>query len=146
MKREIKFRAWDEADKKMLEWGLIMQTALNRGDVPGWPGMLYRVITDPRFIKMQFTGLRDKNGKEIYEGDVCTCRMVGIETHIEILNAQVSHYKAAAGFGFEVIGNDSDYRLFGFNDRNILSVEVIGNIHENPELLRSASGIEADTQ
>jgi len=74
-------------------------------------------------VKRQYTGLKDKNGTEIYEGDI------------------VNHSKQSAIFGevkyFEggfVVGVSAcDFALMQFNCPKF--VEVIGNIHENPELL-----------
>jgi len=70
--REIKFRAWDNKGKVILDWLCIRQSAFNRGDTQ----LMYDVFTAPSFVDdcgfmlMQYTGLKDKNGKEIYEGDI----------------------------------------------------------------------------
>lgn len=68
--REIKFRAWDINGKCMLDWLTMRQTAFNRSEGRNEYGLMYRVMTSPDFIKMQFTGLKDRNGKDIFEGDV----------------------------------------------------------------------------
>ena len=119
--REIKFRAWDNQNKKYI-------TSLNEdSDCDGCIGFKFDTngyyfkkdsSKEIRFIFEQFTGLHDKNGKEIYEGDVCS---VDCGTYIEI---DFIKYEGA-GFKFhnENIPPESD-------------IEVIGSIHENPELIK----------
>lgn len=82
------------------------------------------------FIEEQFTGLHDKNGVEIYEGDI-----------IKWFGHEVENGKQVYPVRTHVIGGEIDKWI---NDqhvlRNIISmqgVEIIGNIHENPELLES---------
>lgn len=111
--RELKFRAWHIKDKLMLEWGLIMQTAFNRGDNP----LLYRVIAekDYTYSLMQFTGLKDNKGIEIYEGDIVY--IAGYGNYLcEFPFIQL--YEAAP---------ESDIE------------SILGNIYENPELLEKSS-------
>ena len=67
MYRKIEFRFWDIKEKVMMDWITVRQTAFNRGDMH----LCYDMMgTNPNFIKMQFTGLQDKNSKDIFESDI----------------------------------------------------------------------------
>jgi|ERR1039458_2618225 uncharacterized phage protein (TIGR01671 family) len=123
MTREIKFRAWEKAGKVMIDWLTITQTAFNDKSMDGF-GLLYRVMTGkPAMDLMQFTGLKDKNGKEIYEGD--------------IVRSSDWVYEIYAGKGFwglKGIGRQGTKIYLKIWEERF--TEVIGNIYENPELLK----------
>jgi uncharacterized phage protein (TIGR01671 family) len=120
--REIKFRAWDKEKKRWAtedEDGLIifMDGCLGGVDFACWDG---GCTTDQeymsKYILMQFTGLKDKNGKEIYEGDIVRCPDGWIGT----------------------VYWDNDNLQWWAKDHKLSELnkpEVIGNIYENPELL-----------
>lgn len=76
---------------------------------------------------MQYTGLNDKNGKEIYEGDIV---QFTIEHEEEIDDVT---YKEAVHFSEGCFNVDGEVPLNAFSDE----CEVIGNIYENPELLNN---------
>jgi len=132
MKRELKFRAWHIELKEMLWWD-IMWGNHNYGD--GYIGMvpwgklqtthLHRdnmILVDPFDCEiMQFTGLKDKNGREIYEGDIINDD--GIIMFIEFV--QGAFCKC----------NDNGNWIIHSCDK----IEVIGNIYENSELLKTES-------
>lgn len=137
--RQIKFRAWDTKDKKYLfsdKQEFICTTHQNGFgvtipfDIDGFIDSVQGIdwsdadLITGRYELEQFTGTYDKNGKEIYEGDI-------IQTDI----------------GAREIGWNNEYSRFGFRENvrdgfytfcRLSNFEVIGNIHENEELLHEA--------
>lgn len=74
---------------------------------------------------MQYTGLKDKNGTEIYEGDIVKCRHgIGV---VKFHNAS---------FVFDWDFNALNELMHVWKEDSVLQVEIIGNIYENPELLK----------
>ena len=130
MNRVIKFRAWHKAGEVMLLDGV--DSPLNDCDeifAPGWD----RFYSELDFIQrdavlMQFTGLTDNNGVEIYEGDVLT----GIDGYGDKvwLNSPVIFAKSAFCLDKGARRPRPIYAIDG------VSWEVTGNIYENPELLK----------
>ena len=117
--REIKFRAWDVLDKKMLNWGDICH-------LPAWE--IFPGTPEQRpFNIMQYTGLKDENGHEIYEGDI-----------IEFLEAESGETWTAKivfeNLAFKALDVEDEAYDYDFDD--LSDIEVIGNIYENPEILR----------
>jgi len=113
MKREIKFRAWHPLNKEMLyPYATGFSSILTSGD------LLNRF--DPEHL-MQFTGLFDRLGKEIYEGDIIQ------------LNDIICPITFNDG-AFQMVTLESQGRSNAIQDR-VRHFEVIGNIYENPELI-----------
>ena len=113
--RTIKFRAWDKKEKKMFDvCDLYLQTT-NRYGVSFISGETFNAED---IELMQYTGLKDKNGKEIYEGDILDGGYV-----VEWETMEDNEMGFGVGIGFNVhpdIVEDS---------------EVIGNIYENSKLI-----------
>jgi uncharacterized phage protein (TIGR01671 family) len=87
------------------------------------------VFTDQKTIG-QFTGLHDKNGKEIYEEDILRC----LDADGEYYNTEVKWN--GGSFMVEVNGCDYDYTVIGWAMNNeIEELEIIGNIYDNPKIL-----------
>jgi uncharacterized phage protein (TIGR01671 family) len=127
--REIKFRGWDEEQKKMIGWEFL---SLGKGELLNLKGV------------MQFTGLLDKQGKEIYEGDILkgyACYEDGYEETIGQVLCKGDKYVLCAKNGnpFEYF-NDGSHETYGlecwrYGDDD-QEFEIIGNIYENPELIK----------
>lgn len=119
--REIKFRIWD-GRKMIYDCGLLIK---------GNNILIQDKGNKNLSIPMQFTGLKDKNGKEIFEGDICL--IVGDDIPYEVIfNQTLSQFQ----FGSFNIRKLSPLNEFERDDLKLINVEVIGNIYENPELLR----------
>lgn len=125
MGREIKFRAWDVIDEKMQE--VVCIDKPNNRIVFNKNEKEYTVASLCLYELTQYTGLKDKNGVEIYEGD----KIVLLDENDEE-TSNVGFVEWLNTFGFWNVSHIED----GLGDLMINnSVVVIGNIHENKELL-----------
>lgn len=114
--REIKFRTWDKED------GFVYSDKTNCCHFDA-------VCYDNENI-MQYTGLVDKNNKEIYEGDIIKLDGVCGDDGIY----QIYYEEDFAGFAITKHIDKSSSESFGYGESH--HCEVIGNIYENPELLK----------
>jgi hypothetical protein len=112
--REIKFRAWYIPQKQMQEW--VGPDGLN-----GAKRYFTQMVDDPEIVLLQFTGLKDKNGKEIYEGDVIRSTW----------NHGIFKVEWDSHNGEWILCSDCST-----TEGKYAGTEVIGNIYENPELLK----------
>jgi len=143
--RGIKFRAWDDNEKIMYEPQCADILVHLNGAIQGITekGEVIGTINMPPIILFQFTGLRDKNGKDIYEGDVVLCNGSVVEEvyppHCG-LSGLYRQKKIRQPFIVEWHGHFAGWSFRGQGSIEIdvgkRDYEVIGNIYENPELVQ----------
>lgn len=116
--REIKFRAWCKLDKILYDWEQVKKE------------FTLEYFDDRGFVFQQYTGLKDKNGVEIYEGDIVFDRWANAYTPVFQNGIYMAYSvdclyltKQEPSTQFNVVWKDV--------------CEVIGNIYENPELLET---------
>ena len=124
--REIKFRAWDDTLCHMMKPLTIEEMAKSTFQNCNW----YQLKI------MQFTGLLDKKGKEIYEGDLCTDK----DNIVQIVWSENHRWGCKIVKTNYVLQKDLTFPLWQWDrcEKNgNRELEVIGNIYENPELLEA---------
>lgn len=124
--REIKFRAWHKADEKMYEvYGFAQNKWFLKGKQFPMP--------NGAVVIMQYTGLRDKNGKEIYEGDLLTDYGEAPPLYVEYSE---KHGAYCFVDKFDSSGTVYYTPLMIYYEQ----MEVIGNIFEHPHLIGGKHG------
>ena len=136
--REIKFRVWIKHRKEMRYDNIVLIGVdgyiFTGCEVVELKGFQYGDSDENNYILMQYTGLKDRQGKEIYEGDVVRHLIpyedsVGFSAEIIIIKWQTERFhdiefNVPLGLGFNIEWEDDEL------------VEVIGNVYENPELMK----------
>ena len=139
MNREIKFRVWDNFNEQFLKSDTANLNFLYNGQ---WLPVS-KFIGSESYTIQQFTGLKDKNGKEIYEGDMVNLTKRGI-THgpdaEDVKNAEVWYSLEDCAFVFGKY-KSADYTWWYSMADVLYDFEVVGNIFENPNLLDNTSKI-----
>ena len=138
MNREIKFRIWDIENKEMLKvQELDFEPTFYGGRIAIRPDQYNDYFDTEDMILMQYTGLHDKNGQEIYEGDIV------------LYQDREMAYEGGGNDSFinkGIVEYCEDNCCFNVTERQTVDIadvlykgnedlEVIGNIYENPELL-----------
>jgi len=138
MSREIKFRAW---------WKNEMHYDIR---ISGGSSLIedWMAMSDDKPVYMQFTGMKDKNGKEVYEGDICewddTSKSKLVIIWGETEGCWCYYYLGKWGNPKSIyplcLETDSEWQYGGFAGcdlviKNHIS-KVIGNVYENPELIK----------
>ena len=130
-----RYRAWDVLAEKMIDEILMISFVRKEiiGKFSDGSTSVPLKFEDERngedVILMQSTGLKDKNDKEIFEGDILAC-----ETDNEVINLNVFWDEEHALFMFESKKYNEQEPLAELVENNTYPFEIIGNIYEKPEL------------
>lgn len=131
--RESKFKTWDKTHKKFWDADLYLDCEGSVYEMDGDEESMWLSPTD-NFIIVWYTGLKDKNGKEIWEGDVVEkwCHCGQLDRRDPLYNRGIGYYKSLTT-AVKWSEQGLNYNIYPhYNDSYW---EVIGNIHDNPELL-----------
>lgn len=136
MGREIKFRAWNPETKQMVYelHGINVGSGVTAEITNG--ALVVEYQRDRNWLManvMQFTGLKDKNGTEIYEGDIVESDPDFFDSPVR---GRIVYSEMHAGFNVKYKEHMSHYKLHPHVDSPVPWI-VIGNIYEHPELLNA---------
>ncbi len=130
--RKIKFRIWDRSGEQWVEWASFVHNSCIS---------INEAFDQENFIFQQFTGLIDKNGKKIYEGDILDVK--GDRGYVEYLSESACYtlrHPIFRAFRLDLYiidyhcGGDRNYKASSHN------MEIVGNIFETPYLLKETHG------
>lgn len=131
--REIKFRAWNEVMEKMFTWNEFLNTNMKQ---------TFIAPKSTAMILMQYTGLKDKNGTEIYEGDIVKFKHIGktIMASVKYGEWQESkcdeydclHYGYYIDYKWDNYCENTGFDLYCASK----NCEIIGNVWEDSDLLK----------
>ena len=133
--REIRFRAWDKKKKKMFYLGDDSEDPYLELYTDNWY-LCGTSSEDEGNVLMQFTGLKDRKGKEVYEGDIISWLADGIIKNAIIIwkfNGYV-----AKRIGLDINGMEYEFQSFIPIVKDKFEGRVIGNSYETPELLETS--------
>lgn len=134
--KELKFRVWVKEDKEMFYFcfkDIYIVQKYKKNTLASW--------TLENKEKMQYIGRKDNKGKEIYEDDIVKTRWqwCGITNYEFETTGKVFYSKEHAAFRIYIIVKDNFSRPFhDYPNEKLLSMEVIGNTYENPELFKDS--------
>jgi uncharacterized phage protein (TIGR01671 family) len=128
-KRPIKFRAWHKGEAFMIDWDLIVDD-----------GILAYFASDD-YELMQYTGMKAKDGKDIYEGDIVVADRYpffndGVPGYVGVIEwAHAAWYYGLECVNDKLAGSAVGDQLGAPHGKEVTEFRIIGNIHEHPHLL-----------
>lgn len=124
-----KYRAWLKEDKEMIE---VDEIHFKNGELDFIGDAITWMCKSDDCVLMQSTGLGDKNGREIFEGDIIAINLEGLETPI---TAKVFQNRKIGILMLHAFEDNEDVPMVELLEGDSVEFAIIGNIWENPELL-----------